>query len=279
MAFSQENDVILIKLEGAGNPTVYVPPASDAVRGLASFDERDFIVEGGHVTIDPERVGEIIDSEFNKKVDKKTTAGLHAYTHNGSEDGEVPISIAPVEDTLVQRDNNGVIKSEEGVSNNDVVIIKQLDGMLYEPVYDPTTHKLTIKQKGKETFVMDLPLESLIRNVETVERDGKWYLVFTFDEESGHQEVEVPLTALVQDFVKTVNGKGPDENGDVYVDTLRDLKLYDALLLTDENGLPIEDEEGRYIVPEDVDVFARTQIQTLLQELNALRDYVDLLDS
>lgn len=49
MAFSQENDVILIKLEGAGNPTVYVPPASDTVKGIASFSDEDFEVIDGHV--------------------------------------------------------------------------------------------------------------------------------------------------------------------------------------------------------------------------------------
>lgn len=310
MAFSQDGNIILVKI-GEDNPTVYVPSASKSVKGIASFEDVEFTVEGGHVTLDSD-YAELPDI-VKTKVDKSDTAGLHAYTHNGSEDGEVPISIAPVVNTLVQRDSNGVIKSEDGVAINDVATIGQLnkkldktdvsatiengkvvrrnssgriivpdavngnetvplgqleatiDGMLYEPNYNSETHTLTIKQKGRSNFIMDLPLESLIRNVETVERDSKWYLVFTFDEESGHQEVEVPLTALVQDFVKSVNGEVPDSNGDVYVDTTKDPKLYDALLLTDQNGEPLEDHNGRYLLPEYiVDTYAREQIASFM---------------
>ena len=126
MAFSQDNDVILIKLEGIGNPTVYAPIASETVKGIASFEDGEFVVDGGHVQL-----------------------------------------------------------------GNDVV--------------------------------------------------------------------------------KTVNGKGPDENGDVYVDTLRDLKLYDALLLTDHNGEPLEDQDGRYIAPPEVDEYARASIETLEETVNELR--------
>ena len=36
-----------------------------------------------------------------------------------------------------------------------------------------------------------------------------------------------------------------------------DPKLYEATVLTDQNGLPLEDQDGRYIVPEDVDIYAR----------------------
>lgn len=36
-----------------------------------------------------------------------------------------------------------------------------------------------------------------------------------------------------------------------------DPKLYEAVLLVDQNGEPLQDQDGRYIVPEDVDIYAR----------------------
>ena len=307
---SPDDDIVLVKIS-EDNPTVYVPIASKTVKGIASFEEGEFVVDGGHVQLSSD-YAELPDI-VKTKVDKSDTAGLHAYTHNGGNDSEVPINVAPVVNTLVRRDARGAIKSVDGILNNEAATIGQLDkkldktdvsatiengkvvrrnssgriivldavngnetvplgqleatidGMLYGPSYNSETHTLTIKQKGKEPFLMDLPLESLISNVETVERDGKWYLVFTFDEDSGHQEVEVPLTALVQDFVKSVNGEVPDSNGDVYVDTTKDPKLYDALLLTDHNGEPLEDQYGRYLLPEYVvDTYAREQIASFM---------------
>lgn len=199
MAFSQDGNIILVKIS-EDNPTVYVPSASKTVKGIASFEDVEFVVTTGHVQLgsDYAELPDIVDA----KVDKSDTAGLHAYTHNGDEDGEVPISIEPVEDTLVQRDNNGVIKSKEGVSNNDVIIKSQ-------------------------------------------------------------------LTAIVQDFVKSVNGEGPDDNGDVYIDTARDPKLYDALLLTDQNSEPLEDQDGRYIAPPEVDEYARAGLTALEEKIDA----------
>lgn len=113
MAFSQENDVILIKLEGTGDPTVYVPPASHVVRGIASFKDTDFIVDEGRVEINPERINEFIDPELDKKVDKIHATASHprAYVvnENGSQsESGVEITTDLVIGTIPMRDGNGV---------------------------------------------------------------------------------------------------------------------------------------------------------------------------
>lgn len=125
MAFSQENDVILIKLEGTGDPTVYVPTASGVVRGIASFKYEDFIVDGGHVEIKPERIDEIIKPELEKKVDRIDTSGLHAYTHNGEDDGEIPISSIGGSGTLVQTQPSGQVVVPLVPSSNNSATSKQ----------------------------------------------------------------------------------------------------------------------------------------------------------
>ena len=79
MAFSQDNDVILIKLEGVGNPTVYVPVASKTVKGIASFDSEHFDVNEGKVGFKTDiLIGwtERIETLESNKVDKVAGKGL-----------------------------------------------------------------------------------------------------------------------------------------------------------------------------------------------------------
>ena len=79
MAFSQDNDVILIKLEGTGNPTVYVPPAAKgddtAVKGIASFSDEDFEVINGHVSASPIREIAQEAKDIAQSVEDRANAG------------------------------------------------------------------------------------------------------------------------------------------------------------------------------------------------------------
>ena len=65
------------------------------------------------------------------KVSKVTTAGISAYTKNGTTQSTMNIdNTAPTASTLVQRDANGRIKASAGVANNDVVTVAQLNNAL-----------------------------------------------------------------------------------------------------------------------------------------------------
>ena len=281
MAFSQENDVILIKLEGTGDPTVYVPPASYVVRGIASFEENDFIVNGGHVTIDTERIDEIIGPELNKKVDKKTTAGLHAYTHNGGNAPyEVPISIAPVEDTLVQRDNDGGAQIEtpvEGspldianrgyVQNKIAEIPKSLqyigpwDASLNTPELDEGAPEKTgnyyiVNVDGLQ-FGIDWHIgDWIISNGVIWTKLDNTDTPFSTEPEGGRLVMRTPDgRAKVKDAIEPDDAVTKKQLEDIEAQDI--VTLADATVLTDQDGLPIEDQNGRYIVPEDVDMYAR----------------------
>ena len=83
-----------------------------------------------------------------------------------------------------------------------------LDGFIYDVQYNATTHRITFYQQNEPNIVVDLPIESLIKNVQLVGND----LVFTFEDNT---TVTVPLNTLLVGVVKSVNGKTPNSQGEI----------------------------------------------------------------
>lgn len=294
MAFSQENDVILIKLEGTGDPTVYVPTASGVVRGIASFKYEDFVINGGHVEIKPERIDEIIKPELEKKVDRIDTSGLHAYTHNGEDDGEIPISSIGGSGTLVQTQPSGQIIVPLVPDSNTSATSKHY-------VDTEVDAKIAAIPKSLQyigTWDAHTNTPALIEN--TPEKTGNYYIVDTNGVQfgidwhigdwiisNGHQwnkidNSDTPFSTEPESdrlVMRTTDGRakvkdGVEPDDAVTKKQLDDIEaqdiltLADATVLTDQDGLPLEDQDGRYIPPETVDKWARAEILKLKEEQN-----------
>lgn len=86
-----------------------------------------------------------------------------------------------------------------------------LNGLLYNPTYNSTTHTFTMSIKGGGTFTIDFPIEQLISNIYL---DSNNNLVLVFEDGS---TTSVPLNSLLVGVVKEVNGKSPNSLGQVTI--------------------------------------------------------------
>lgn len=84
--------------------------------------------------------------------------------------------------------------------------IEDLDGFVNNVTYNPTNHQITFFKQNSPNILVDLPIESLIKNVVLSGNN----LVFTFE---NNTTVSVPLNTLLVGVVKEVNGKVPNSQG------------------------------------------------------------------
>lgn len=138
------------------------------------------------------------NAQVNVKADWNATSG----------DAEIlnkPISFTP-------SSHNHAISDVAGLQSelNSKLEANDLDGFVYNVIYNSTNHKITFYSQNKANVVIDLPIEQLITGVELVGND----LMFTFEDES---VVSVPLNTLLVGVVKSVNGTVPNSNGEIVV--------------------------------------------------------------
>lgn len=84
--------------------------------------------------------------------------------------------------------------------------IEDLDGFVNNVTYNAANHKITFFKQNSPNIEVDLPIESLIKNVILSGNN----LVFTFE---NNTTVSVPLNTLLVGVVKEVNGKVPNSQG------------------------------------------------------------------
>ncbi|RRJ91535.1 hypothetical protein EG240_05885 [Paenimyroides tangerinum] len=84
--------------------------------------------------------------------------------------------------------------------------IEDLDGFVNNVTYNAANHKITFFKQNSPNIEVDLPIESLIKNVVLSGNN----LVFTFE---NNTTVSVPLNTLLVGVVKEVNGKVPNSQG------------------------------------------------------------------
>lgn len=85
-----------------------------------------------------------------------------------------------------------------------------LNGFVYDVTYNGTNHVITIFRQNAPNIVIDLPVESLIKNIDVVGDD----LVLTFEDDT--QKV-VPLNTLLVGVIKKANGLVPNSLGEVVI--------------------------------------------------------------
>lgn len=83
-----------------------------------------------------------------------------------------------------------------------------LDGFVYNIDYNNSDHILTFFRQNEPNVVVDLPIESLIENIDVVGND----LVITFEDGTVK---EIPLNTLLVGVVKSVNGLTPNSQGEI----------------------------------------------------------------
>ena len=107
-----------------------------------------------------------VENGLDNKVEKKTTAGLHAYAHNGAVETEIEISQLIAPDSIVQRDFGGFILTRTA----DGTYAMYAANVQY--VNDKTAQALTTAKDYTDTKIADLNIGEP-NGVCPLESDGK----------------------------------------------------------------------------------------------------------
>ena len=195
---------------------VYVPVATYDNKGIASFSSDDFTIENGKVML------RVRLSEFEKtlsnKLDKYDKGGKGSILYGVTDDGEQAMFLSDrlaIEDTITIRDENGNVKTNRPVENNDAInkfyghntFANALKGNVSGSAVamndiSPLEHELDVKVSSKNLISTIYPDANVtIENgvVTQIEADTKEIIVFKIQyrsiEGTWHQEEIVLSTS------------------------------------------------------------------------------------
>lgn len=141
-----------------------------------------------------------VDTADAKKLDKKTTSGYYAYTHDGTTQGELKISQSNDASTLVQRNSAGQIAAADPTSSTHCATKGYVDGKIPH-LY---MHTIYNSQYGPKTSIFVFTFYSIrntqyttttdLYNAETNLRD-KWIVASGAVNEEG-QEYNVDAASI-----------------------------------------------------------------------------------
>lgn len=105
---------------------VYVPIATNDTKGIVSFDEDSINVVAGVASVNDNYIKKLIDIEAqtigDKKLDKLTTSGEYVYSHDGSVQSEILVSVSPDSNSIVRRNDDGNILVNDYPNDETVAI-------------------------------------------------------------------------------------------------------------------------------------------------------------
>ena len=129
---------------------VYVPVATNATKGIASFDANSINVVAGVASVNDKYVNDLIDVKVqpldSRKLDKLTTAGTYVYSHNGAIQEEIYVSPTPQPFSVVQRNLDGEVL----VPDNNFEAKSAINSNALHKVVDPIANTL---QKRTEVYL------------------------------------------------------------------------------------------------------------------------------
>ena len=293
-----------------GNLTEIIETINSAIDKLNNHELRIVVLETGSV----EANARITAAENrlnlleNNKVNKLTTSSAHTRVYarkaNGEEVGIVATSIATAE-ALVIRDGEGSSKittlpddalgaSEFDIANRSYVQQKlaEMPGdLVYKGAWDASTNTPALSPAVPEESgdYYKVSVSGVWNGTKwdigdwIISNGVEWQKIdnsdtpFSTEPEGDRLVMRTPDgRAKVKDAVDPDDAVTKKQLEDIEAQDI--LTLADAVVLTDENGLPIEDEEGRYIVPEDVDKHAREQLGPLNSKTVKLHEATTLTD-
>lgn len=109
---------------------VYVPVATNATKGIASFDANSINVVAGVASVNDKYVNDLIDVKVqpldSRKLDKLTTAGEHVYSHTGDVQEEIAVSTNATPGNIVKRLEDGgiLVPDDSGNEHSAVNLLK-----------------------------------------------------------------------------------------------------------------------------------------------------------
>lgn len=183
------DQTITMSIVGNGNAITDIIQVASGSNQLEIRKDKTFLEEHPPIPIQPDTHSGSIALDYGETIELPVVIVRDVFGH-----------------TLRVDFVNYTMPQAQDLSN--FLIDSDLNGFMSNPTYDSTTHRFTADVHNGSQFVMDLPIESLIENVQLSGND----LIFTFEDGS---TVTVPLNTLLVGVVKFVNGKSPNSLGEV----------------------------------------------------------------
>ena len=180
--------------------------------------------------IEPTEDNELVTKSYvdNKPIDGSNLSNLpwakaesSVLSYNGTVLRRSPVSESVVSDAVPVRTTRGellamapeISELETTPNSNTLVpwrrLKERLNGFVSNISYDSDEHILTFERYDETPITVDLPIESLISNIDLDDDDT---LILTFEDGSTR---EIPLSTLLVGVVKSVNNETPNSAGNV----------------------------------------------------------------